>query len=313
VYEHRVLYYDDEARHLDLVADYVATGLEAGECVLVALRGSRLTSLERLLHPRLDVVRARDEGRLQLFDAARTLDLFMVDGSPDPDLFRTHVASHVTRRVHGGTPVRTMGEMVAVLWDEGNVAGAIELEDLWNDLVDRVPFGLLCSYPVSSLRGTSLLDIRRVCHLHSSVRPPAGYESGESAVIASDDRPDVRTAVFLPVVESVPAARGFVAGVLRSWNLTDHLWEASLVASELANNAIRHGGSPFRVLVTRTARGARIGIQDVAPGRPLPRFATQDDIDGRGMTIVSALSAGWGCEQLTDGKFTWAELALAGA
>jgi anti-sigma regulatory factor (Ser/Thr protein kinase) len=313
VYEHTVLYYDDEARVLDLVAHYVAAGLDAGDRVLVALRGSRLPSLERLLHPRLDVVGARDEGRLHLFDAARTLDLFMVDGSPDPDLFRTHVAAHVTQPLHDGTPVRVMGEMVAVLWDEGNVAGAIELEALWTDLFERVPFDLLCAYPASALTGTSLVDIGRVCHLHSSVRPPAGYESGESAAVASDHRSDVRTAVFLPVVESVPATRGFVTGVLRSWNLTDQIWEASLVASELANNAIRHGASPFRVLVARTAHGARIGIQDVAPGRPMPRSATHDDIDGRGMTIVSALSEGWGCEQLTDGKFTWAELALASA
>ena len=28
------------------------------------------------------------------------------------------------------------------------------------------------------------------------------------------------------------------------------------------------------------------------------------------MTIVDALSQDWGCEQLAEGKFTWADLAL---
>jgi anti-sigma regulatory factor (Ser/Thr protein kinase) len=310
---HTVLYYDDDARLLDLVGDFVAAGLDGGERVVVIVRASRIQALERLLHPRLDLLAAVDSGRLLLLEADRTLARFMVDGSPDVGLFLANVASQVAGPDPGSTRVRAFGEMVAVLWDEGNVTGAIELESMWNDLFSPEPFTLMCAYPMSALTGSSLLDIDRVCHLHTAVQAPAGYVSGMAASSSSLDRPDVRTAVFLPLVESVPATRGFVADVLRSWKLTELQWEAVLVASELANNAVRHGASPFRVLVSRTRRGIRIGIQDVAPGRPLPRSAAPHDVDGRGMTIVSALAVGWGCEQLTDGKFTWAELEPAGA
>ena len=66
----------------------------------------------------------------------------------------------------------------------------------------------------------------------------------------------------------------------------------------------------FRVLVSRGDNGVRVGVHDSAPGRPLRRAAAAGDVDGRGMTIVEALSVGWGCEQLAEGKFTWADLAL---
>jgi anti-sigma regulatory factor (Ser/Thr protein kinase) len=123
----------------------------------------------------------------------------------------------------------------------------------------------------------------------------------------------VRSAVFLPVPEAVGATRRFVAGVLDNWDLAPLDWDAAVVVSELANNAVRHGASSFRVLVSRTEGRVRVGVQDAAPGRPLRRSASIGDLDGRGMTIVAALSLGWGCEQLAEGKFTWAELALPGA
>jgi hypothetical protein len=66
--------------------------------------------------------------------------------------------------------VRAYGEMVALLWDAGNVAGAIELEALWNDLLDDVRFGLFCAYPSASVAGHGDVEAsRRVCDLHTSV------------------------------------------------------------------------------------------------------------------------------------------------
>ncbi len=125
-----------------------------------------------------------------------------------------------------------------------------------------------------------------------------------------DDHSDLQSAVFLPVPQAVGASRRFVAEVLDSWDLARLDWDASLVVSELANNAVRHGASSFRVLVSRADAGVRVGVQDTAPGRPLRRSAAAEDVDGRGMTIVAALSQDWGCHQLAEGKFTWAELAL---
>ena len=311
--DHAVHYYDDDEGFVATVSAHLIAGLEGGERVLAIASAAHLADLEHLLGTRLDVSLARESGQLVLLDAARTLELFMVDGSPDPVLFRTHLARHIAEARRGGERVRAFGEMVALLWDQGNVAGAIELEDLWNDLLEHEEFSLLCAYPTSALIGVSLLDVQRVCHLHSTVLPPPSYESTAPAASGAGEHPDVRSGVFVPVAEAVRATRRFVFGVLEGWGLPDLEWDAALVASELANNAVRHGASPFRVMVSRAGDGVRIGIQDVAPGQPRQRSATSDDVDGRGMTIVVALSTVWGCESLADGKYTWAELAAPSA
>ena len=71
----------------------------------------------------------------------------MVAGKPDPVLFEATIGSIVERAARGGRTVRVFGEMVAVLWDAGNVTGALALETLWNDMASNRQFFLLCAYP----------------------------------------------------------------------------------------------------------------------------------------------------------------------
>jgi anti-sigma regulatory factor (Ser/Thr protein kinase) len=308
--EHAVHYYEDDDAFVAFVGAHLTAGVEAGEHVIAIASGAHLTQLERLVSARLDDSSVGSRGRLVLLEARETLDLFMVDGSPDPFLFRTHVGRLITEAAHDGSPVRAFGEMVALLWDDGNVAGAIELESLWNHLLAHQRFTLLCGYPTTALAGVSLRDVQAVCDLHSAVLPPPSYGS-TTLDDSADDHSDMRSEVFVPVAQAVRATRRFVFGVLDAWGLADLQWDAALIVSELANNAVRHGASPFRVLVSRAGDGVRIGIHDVAPGRPHQRPAAEDDLDGRGIAIVKALSTGWGCESLSDGKFTWADLAAA--
>ncbi len=54
----------------------------------------------------------------------------------------------------------------------------------------------------------------------------------------------------------------------------------------------------------------RILVDDVAPGRPTLGQAALDQENGRGMTIVSALSVAWSIEPLIPGKRVWADLAV---
>jgi anti-sigma regulatory factor (Ser/Thr protein kinase) len=308
--EHLVLYYEDATRFGEVAGDHLAAGLAAGHHVMAIVTRPHLRAIERRLETRVDVNAARASGMLETPDAASLLELFMVDGSPDPQRFRAHVGRRLADAGQGGTRVRAFGEMVALLWEAGNVAAAIELEDLWNGILTEGGFSLLCAYPTSALTRASLAEINRVCHLHSGLVPPLSYAPGSTGVRVHDDLSDLRSAVFLPVPQAVGATRRFVGEVLASWDLAPLDWDATLVASELANNAVRHGASSFRVLVSRGDSRVRVGVHDSASGRPFPRAVAADDVDGRGMTIVDALSQDWGCEQLAEGKFTWADLAL---
>ena len=53
-----------------------------------------------------------------------------------------------------GRRVRCFGEMVGLLWDQGNIEGALELESMWNDLAEHHDFALFCGYAMSALEAS---------------------------------------------------------------------------------------------------------------------------------------------------------------
>src|SRR5205807_4393941 len=101
----------------------------------------------------IDVSGSRGAGTLVMLDAAATLEAFMPDGRADRDAFREVIGTVVRRASEVGTAVRAYGEMVAVLWERGDVHGAIELERLWNELQEELEFSLLCAYPSQPASG----------------------------------------------------------------------------------------------------------------------------------------------------------------
>ena len=91
--------------------------------------------------------------------------------------------------------------------------------------------------------------------------------------------------------------------------------DAALLVTEVATNALRHGGPGVDLWVRSPAAGGlRVELID---GRSdaLPR-ARQPELDaegGRGLLIVGALARAWGSERLSAGKCVWFELdALPG-
>jgi len=114
-----------------------------------------------------------------------------------------------------------------------------------------------------------------VCQRHSAVLAPVSYTTPAPISMPTpsggDHHDETRWHLFIAVPEAVGAARRFATDALMTWGL-DHLVEdGSLVVSELATNAVLHGGSPFRVSIARSADGVRIVIEDAGPGQPQRR------------------------------------------
>lgn len=305
---HSVSVYDHDHQVVDTVTTHVAEGLAAGERVVVIISADHAAELERSVPARgVALAQTRAEGRLVVLDAASTLAGFMDDGIPDPDRFVDTVGGVLADVGADGTPVRAFGEMVALLWEEGNIAGAVRLEELWNELAQVHVFSLLCAYPSRAFATTALRDLKRVCALHDAVE--ATYAVGPP----TDGRDTAGSAVFVPVPQAVAAARRFVSAVLESWGEQELLADAAVVTSELATNAVRHAASPFRAAVDRSRSGVRISITDVEPGRISAGAATHADLNGRGVAIVDALASRWGCDPAPDGKVVWAELRAGAA
>lgn len=302
--QHDVRFYDGDRQAVETVTRYVEEGLARGERVVVIATAEHLRDLEHAAKPAAVVAEARATGQVVLLEATRALSAFMVDGLPDRDLFRLSVGGVIEDAGADGTPVRAFGEMVTLLWGEGNVAGALQLEELWNELAERHDFSLLCGYPTTALDAAPLRDAGDVCALHTDVH--ADYAA--PAAVTGAGR-EVEAAVFAPVPQAVAAARRFVTHVLEAWERHELVGDAALVTSELATNAVRHAGSPFRTLVHRTPDRVRISVEDLAGTGEVAAGAPElADLNGRGVAIVAALARRWGCDPAQDGKVVWAEL-----
>lgn len=86
---------------------------------------------------------------LLFLDAREGLAGFMVGGRPNHALFDATIGKLVRARAPHGN-LRAYGEMVGILWEAGMHDAAIELEELWNELLARTPFSLYCGYPLDA-------------------------------------------------------------------------------------------------------------------------------------------------------------------
>jgi anti-sigma regulatory factor (Ser/Thr protein kinase) len=296
---HAVTFYEQDRDLVRIVCSHVADGVARGEkAVVIATSEHTEMFFEELV--RRDVPLG---GSIVSLDARETLAKFMVDGAPDPIAF-DRVIGELVRAIAGDDlRVCAYGEMVAVLWEEGNVTGALRVEELWNDLLAEVEFSLLCAYPTSIIADDQVLSVRHVCHLHTEVLgdPLPLRERGEAAD---------RERAFPKSNESVRAARQFVTETIQRWGYTELIDDASVVVTELVTNAILHARSPFSVVVGSRDGRLRIAVRDANQTPPARRTPVDLQAGGRGLGVIDALADRSGCELTPDGKMIWAEFTI---
>jgi hypothetical protein len=152
-HHHAVQFYGAESSLFATVAEFLSEGLIAGQPAVVIGTAPHVQGICDQLRSRLiDVDEARRVGDLVILDADEMLSLFMVNGEPDAHLFNRNIGGLITQTLGGrrGTVLRAYGEMVDILWKQGQTDAAIKLEILWNTLADTHRFALLCGYAMGS-------------------------------------------------------------------------------------------------------------------------------------------------------------------
>ena len=176
--KHIVQFYEDDAFLCDSVEHFLAIGLAAGEPVcVVATEEHRAGFAARLARRGLSVDDARASGQLVWLDARETLAQFLVGDMPDWTLFSRFFGAILdeSRRRDPLACVRTYGEMVDLLWRDGNKQAALRLEAMWNELASRHSLSLLCAYVMGNFYRSGDADsFRDVCRVHSHVLPAEG-------------------------------------------------------------------------------------------------------------------------------------------
>ena len=169
---HAVQFYGSDESLCATVAGFLAEGLIAQQpAIVIATDAHRALILHHLSGRLIDCQKAVKEGDLVVLDADAILDLFMVDGRPNEQLFEVNLSRVIDQLLNGrGGPARAYGEMVDLLWKNGQSDAAIALEILWNKLALKYNFALLCGYSMGSFyKQTKQLE--DVCAQHSYVVP----------------------------------------------------------------------------------------------------------------------------------------------
>jgi MEDS: MEthanogen/methylotroph, DcmR Sensory domain len=161
----------------------VASSLVVGDAVvIIAKEAHQQQLLAELNGVGMEVERYLAEGLLTMWGAQETLASFMVNGVPEPSRFRAAVTKILEKaRERSSSKSKSLtvfGEMVALLWEEGNHAGALRLEELWNGALKEMPFRLHCGYSKHFFKQAE--ELQEVCRLHSSV-----LRIGESTIVPS--------------------------------------------------------------------------------------------------------------------------------
>jgi hypothetical protein len=286
--DHVVTFYERDEELARTVAGFLVDGLLCGGAVIVIATEPHRRMFERELEA------AGVEpggGKVIALDAATTLGGLVTDGCVDRDAFRRVIGGVVREAMSLGTPVRAYGEMVALLWEAGDVMAAIAVEELWNGLSAELPFALLCGYGRSAVSSPALAEaVQRVCHLHDSVTV------------------DLSRA-FEPTLAAPRAARRSIADALRQAGQSPRMIDdAQTVVGELAANAVIHARSPFTLTASASPSSVHIAVRFRSPVAPTPRFTPSHIPGGKGLRVVAELSADWAVEFTDHGKVVWAEL-----
>ncbi|HUA29925.1 MAG TPA: ATP-binding protein [Streptosporangiaceae bacterium] len=116
-----------------------------------------------------------------------------------------------------------------------------------------------------------------------------------------------------PRPEQVAAGRRFVRDVVTAWDQAGLADTASLLASEILTNAVRHARRPIALRLRLMPDEIITEVTDDYARPPRRLLPALEDEEGRGLTLVEALAHSWGTLPAGAGKIVWFTLMTATA
>ena len=131
----------------------IGSALSQGHSAVIIATHAHIDTLTRKLSESgLNTGEATRQGRYIALAATEVMAKFMINGQPDPAKFSKIIGSVILRAAEASQGdnrrVVAFGEMVALLWAEGQDEAALRLEKLWNQLATTHSFSLHCAYPL---------------------------------------------------------------------------------------------------------------------------------------------------------------------
>jgi hypothetical protein len=170
-HSHVVYPYTDDQQLIDAVGFYTTGGLDRGSAVILVVTEAHRSAIKKYLKSDGHVEILEAGGQLVFLDAAELMSTFMVDGYPDPKIFKAGIRTLIERarrdeRTGRNREVRVFGEMVNLLWPT-NTPAAERLEELWNEVIEEYSISLLCAYSLKGPDRSQLPESLLKAHSHS--------------------------------------------------------------------------------------------------------------------------------------------------
>jgi hypothetical protein len=174
---HAVQFYSGEDFFLDSGARFISTALGAGNsAMIIATQVHRDGIVERLKALGVDTEGAVRKGRYVTVEPTQLIVQLVVDGQLSRIRFDEFLhqfmlplraAAESERQL-----VAVFGEVVGMLWANGEAETAIKLEHFWNELSSQGSYCLRCLYPIASFSDPAQSELfMKLCAEHASTIP----------------------------------------------------------------------------------------------------------------------------------------------
>jgi MEDS: MEthanogen/methylotroph, DcmR Sensory domain len=208
---HVVQLYQDDGFFGDAVSHFAASGLAQGDAVILVATGAHWELLADCLSGKgLDVVALRRHGQLLLLDADATLPTFLIDTLPDAPTFKALARATIAQARTGSQSgrVRWWGEMVNVLFVNGNGRGSTRLEELFDEVAHEESIAIFCSFLMDPLDAKMYEGpLQAVCGTHAYLIPVA--DDAHQTACVHQALLDVFGTVERPLLEDLRSATGW--------------------------------------------------------------------------------------------------------
>lgn len=176
---HIVQLYQDDDFYTEAISHFAVEGVARGESIiLVATQPHWQLIAARLRSKGVDSEVLFRRGQLTLLDADTTLPIFMDGNLPDGDIFKPLARQTIAKARAGGKfpRVRWWGEMVNVLYVEGNTPGSNRLEQFFDEVAHEEQVAIFCSFLMDKFDPKIYEEaFGHVCSTHSHVIPANDY------------------------------------------------------------------------------------------------------------------------------------------
>jgi len=184
--DHIVQLYQDQQFLNRAVCRFAAAAIANGEGVILVPTVAHWDAFRpRLEAEGVDVKAAVKRGQLTIVDADNLLPTFMRNGMPDSPVF-VGLAANVIAQARGDgryPKLRWWGEMVNILWERGDVAASMNLEDLFDQLAHEQDIAIFCSFLMDNFNGdVHARMLPRLGENHTHLIPVEDYAWLERAV-----------------------------------------------------------------------------------------------------------------------------------